>query len=173
MTGSYVKHIFIFFYRVTKLFQSVYNILYSYEMCWEFQSSTSSPVLSVVSLFNFKHFNWCFLVSDYCISLIANYGVLIFFFFFLDYNFFWGVIYLFYCSIVDLQCCVNFYCTAQWPSPTHIYTWIYIYILFLILSSIMFYPRRLDIVPYAIYMVGSHRYNFFVSFQGFFKIFLF
>ena len=31
---------------------------------------------------------------------------------------------LFYWSIVDLQCCVNFYCTAKWFS----YTYIYIYI---------------------------------------------
>ena len=33
---------------------------------------------------------------------------------------------------------------------TQLYTYIYTYILFLILSSIMFYPKRLDIVPCAI-----------------------
>ena len=42
---------------------------------------------------------------------------------------------------VDLQCSVNFCYIVKWPSYTHIY------ILFHILSSIMVYPKRLDIVP--------------------------
>ena len=44
---------------------------------------------------------------------------------------------------VDLQCCANFCCMAKWPSHT------YVYISFLILSSIIFYPERVDIVPCA------------------------
>ena len=49
------------------------------------------------------------------------------------------VFYFFYQSIVDLQCCVNFCCTARWPCHTHTYTYEYIYIhSFLILSSIIF-----------------------------------
>ena len=45
-------------------------------------------------------------------------------------------------SIVDLQCCANFCYIAKWPSYTYIHT-------FHILSSIMFYPMSLDIVPSA------------------------
>ena len=44
---------------------------------------------------------------------------------------------LFFLIIGDLQCFVNFYCTTKWPSHT------YINIFFLILSSIMLYPKRL------------------------------
>ena len=36
---------------------------------------------------------------------------------------------------------------------THTHTHTYIYILFLIVSSIMFYPKRLDIVPCAVHEV--------------------
>ena len=39
---------------------------------------------------------------------------------------------LFYWRIVSLQCCVNLYCTEKWFSNTYIY--IYLYILFHILS---------------------------------------
>ena len=35
-------------------------------------------------------------------------------------NHFFLFIYLFYSSIVDLQCCVNFYCITKWFSYTHI-----------------------------------------------------
>ena len=41
--------------------------------------------------------------------------------------------------MIDLQCSVNFYCTAKWPSHTCIY------ILFLTLSCIMFHCKWLDI----------------------------
>ena len=34
---------------------------------------------------------------------------------------------LFYWSIVDLQYCVNFYCTAKWFSCTYIYTYSFLY----------------------------------------------
>jgi len=45
--------------------------------------------------------------------------------------------------IVDLQCSVNFCCTAKWPSNTCIY------ILLFSLSSIMFHHKWLDIIPCA------------------------
>ena len=44
--------------------------------------------------------------------------------------------------IVGLQCSVSFYCTAKWPSHTHIY--IYLYILF---SHIILHHNWLDLVP--------------------------
>ena len=61
-------------------------------------------------------------------------------------QFFFFFICLVYFIIVDLQCSINFCCKAKWPS----YTYIYIYILFLILSSIMFHHKWLDIIPCAI-----------------------
>ena len=63
--------------------------------------------------------------------------------------------------VFDLQCSVNFYCTAKWPSHTYIYIYniymhdiyiyicVYIYILFLTLSSIRCHHKWLDIVPRA------------------------
>ena len=45
-----------------------------------------------------------------------------------------------YVCIVDLQCCVSFWCTAV----------IHLYIFFFIFFSIMVYYRILDILPYAI-----------------------
>ena len=47
-------------------------------------------------------------------------------------------IYLFYWSIVDLWCCVNFYCIAKWFSYTYIF------------FSIMVYHGILNIVPCAV-----------------------
>ena len=58
------------------------------------------------------------------------------FFLFLLFNFF---------IIVDLQCSVKFCCTAKWP-----HSYIYMYILFLTLSSIMFHLKWSDVVPCAI-----------------------
>ena len=46
--------------------------------------------------------------------------------------------------IVDLWCSINFCCTAKWP------TYIYLYILFLTLSSTMFHHKWLHIVPCTI-----------------------
>ena len=51
--------------------------------------------------------------------------------------------------IVYLQCCINFYCTAKWPSFIYIYIYTYTYTLFLILSSTMFHHKWLEIVPCA------------------------
>ena len=48
--------------------------------------------------------------------------------------------------IVDLQCSVNFCCTAKGPG----YTYTHVDILFLTLPSIMFHHKRLGIVPCAI-----------------------
>ena len=64
--------------------------------------------------------------NDWCLAVFL---LLLFFFF----NF----------VIVDLQCSVSFCWTAEWPSHT------YLYILFLILSSIMFCHKWLDIGPCA------------------------
>ena len=60
---------------------------------------------------------------------------------------FFKIFLFFFFAIVDLQCSVNFCCTAKWPSHTHTHT--YIYTLFLTLSSIMFHYKWLDIVPCA------------------------
>ena len=49
----------------------------------------------------------------------------------------------FYWSIVDLQCCVSFRCTAKW------FSFIYIYILFSRFFSIIGYNKILNIVPCA------------------------
>ena len=54
------------------------------------------------------------------------------------------MIFYFVFIMVDLQCFANFCSTAKRPSHTHID------ILFLILSSIMFYPKWLDRVPWAV-----------------------
>ena len=56
-------------------------------------------------------------------------------------NFLW---FLFFSVIVDWQCSVNFYSPARWP--THIY----ICVLFLPFSSIMFHRTWLDVVPCAV-----------------------
>ena len=50
---------------------------------------------------------------------------------------------LFYWSIVDLQCYINFCCTAKWLSYTYLYTFFFIFL------SMMVYHRILNIVPCA------------------------
>ena len=51
-------------------------------------------------------------------------------------------VFFFFFGIVDLQCCINF-CFLR-PSRT------YVNFLFLVPFPIMFYPKRLDIVPCAV-----------------------
>ena len=56
----------------------------------------------------------------------------------------------FYWSPTDLQCCVNFSCTAKWLSFIYMCVYIYIYVFFFIFFSIIVYQRILNIVPCAI-----------------------
>ena len=51
---------------------------------------------------------------------------------------------LFYWNIVDLQCCVSFWCIAKWFKHTLIYSF---YVFFFTFFSTMVYSRILNIVP--------------------------
>ena len=72
---------------------------------------------------------WNFKISHFLIthelayqsttSLLMNLGFWVLFVFFLN---------LFYWSIVDLQCCINFYWTAKWFRYTYLSIYIYRYI---------------------------------------------
>ena len=42
--------------------------------------------------------------------------------------------FLFYWCIVDLQCCVNFYCTEKWPSYTYTHSFSYSFPLWFIIG---------------------------------------
>ena len=65
--------------------------------------------------------------------------------------FFFILRFLNFSIIVDLQCPVNFYCTAKVTQlSVCVCVYIYTHIFFLILSSIMFYYKGLDIIPCAI-----------------------
>ena len=72
-------------------------------------------------------------------------------YFILLYSLTFIYIFLFFSLIVDLQCSVNFFCIAKWPS--HICVWLSFsfshIILFLTLSSIMFHHKWLGRVPCA------------------------
>ena len=77
------------------------------------------------------------------IYLCSHNCSILFFFFTLSFFKFYDFCFF---IIVDLQCSVNFYCITKWPSDTYMY----VYILFLTLSFIVFHHRWLDIVPCAI-----------------------
>ena len=69
-------------------------------------------------------------------------------------NFFCFVLFLFYLffnwSLVDLQCCVNFCCTAKWFSYLYIYIYIYTYIyIYMYIYTFFFYI----LCPYRKYKV--------------------
>ena len=58
---------------------------------------------------------------------------------------------LFYWSTVDVQCCVNFWCTAkQFIHFIYIYIYTHTYTFFFTFVSIMVYHKILNIVPCAI-----------------------
>ena len=64
--------------------------------------------------------------------------------------------------MVDLQCCVNFYCTAHSVTYIHTYIYIYLYTFFFIFFSIMVYHKTLNRVPcaYSRTLLFTHRiYN--------------
>ena len=66
---------------------------------------------------------------------------------------------LFYWSIVDSQCCVNFYCTVKWFSCTHRHTHTLILFIFF---SIVVYHGILNIVPCAILDLRD-RFNLYLT----------
>ena len=66
-----------------------------------------------------RHYFYFFCVENFKCFLFFHLFILIYFFFFMIFIF---------SSIVDLQCSVNFYCTAKWPSQAYVY--VYVYILF-------------------------------------------
>ena len=64
-------------------------------------------------------------------------------------SFMWDLCFVFHWSILDLQRCVSFRCTAQWFSYIYMYTDTHIYVYFRFFSIIGYY-KILSIVPCAI-----------------------
>ena len=151
--------VFIILRICQRIFQSEHTILHSNKQC----------MMVPISLHPYQHLlflfflilailvgmKWYFVVVLICFSVIAHDVEHLFVWLLTICIHSWRGVYSIpllikkkncYYSIVDLQCLANSCCTANWPS--HIY--IHIHIPFLMLSSIMVCPKRLDRVPWAI-----------------------
>ena len=101
-------------------FRGFCNLLSSLELCPEITVSQRCPWVSRLHVTS----QLCILIDFKLYFIFPVFFYCDIFFHFLNW------------SIVDLQCCVNFCCTAEWFSYTYIYTFFFIF--FSIMSG--FYP---------------------------------